>query len=138
MSEQQNQTVIIRQRLAALRGELPADLADAKRELRRKVSIQHHASRHPWIVMGLMVGLGYLLVPKKAQPRIAPQRSSSRLAGWLPDWGGRPSTKEDEVDEAVAKSSLASMLVSTLTTFALKAASTYVMNHYIKGGERQR
>ena len=72
------------------------------------------------------------------QPRIAPQRSSSRLAGWLPDWGGRPSTKEDEVDEAVAKSSLASMLVSTLTTFALKAASTYVMNHYIKGGERQR
>ena len=138
MNAHRGQTEAIRARLSVLRDEFPEDWADARQEVRRKVSIQHDASRHPWIVIGGLALVGYLLVPKKRPAPVVTKGTSARdfASRWIPGFRSAPTVSEKHVDEVVAKSSFAPMIVSTLTTFALRAATSYATNHFFNRERR--
>lgn len=161
MTAQRDETDAIRARLRAIRSELPDDLADARREVRRKFSVRHQASKHPYLVIVGMLVVGYMIVPsrKLVRQRSALRAGSSRPAlhwpAWLGRWGdqakhadrqrsskfasfGSKHDESDDTDDVMTKSSVISLLISALTSFAVKAATGYAANRLFNrsGGRR--
>ncbi|XZE53516.1 hypothetical protein SH139x_005265 [Planctomycetaceae bacterium SH139] len=156
MTAQRDETDAIRARLRAIRSELPEDLADARREVRRKLSVRHQASKHPYLVIVGMLVLGYMIVPRR---KIVRSRSTVRLRSsrpaWLSRWGdqdkhadrqrsskfasyGSKYDESDDTEDVVTKSSVVSLITSALTSFAVRAVTGYATNRFLNrsGGGR--
>ncbi len=129
MTAQRDETDAIRARLRAIRRELPDDLADARREVRRKFSVRHQASKHPYLVIVGMLVVGYMIVPSRKIERPRPSRFASFSSKYK---------KSDDTDDVVTKSSVISLLTSALTSFAVRAATGYAANRLLNrsGGGR--
>lgn len=113
----QRQSAEIRERMRFIRNGLPAHMYQARAEVRQLTDWKYHARRHPWMTFGLVAAAAYAAVPVK---RPKPETVNLSMAE-LED-GTRIAVRE-KPEKTVAKASLASMLVSTVTTFALKTGT---------------
>lgn len=117
----------IRQQMRSIREGLPVHLLDARYELRQNLSLTHHASKHPWLIAGTMAVIGYLLIPKRQAK--SPSPSPARWSDHLPFRSHK--RQREETQEAVAKASLLSMAISTITTFVVRSATTYLARRFM-------
>lgn len=116
----------IRQQMRSIREGLPVHLIDARYELKQNLSLKHHASKHPMLIFGAMAVIGFLLVPKRS-PK--PEPKAVHWSDHLPFRSHKQ--QREETQEAVAKASLLSMALSTVTTFAVRAGTTYLARRFM-------
>lgn len=113
----QKESAAIRERMRFIRNGLPAHVYEARTEVRQLTDWKYHAAQHPWLIFGVVAAAGYLVVPYK---RPKPESATISMAQ-LED--GTPVAIRETPGKTTAKASLASMLVSTVTTFALRTGT---------------
>lgn len=113
----QQQSAVIRERMRFIRNGLPAHVYEARTEVRQMTDWKYHAGKHPWLIFGVVAAAGYMAVPYK---RPKPESATLSMAH-LED--GTPVAIRETPGKTTAKASLASMLVSTVTTFALRTGT---------------
>ncbi|WP_164100751.1 hypothetical protein [Candidatus Laterigemmans baculatus] len=112
-----HESAMIRERMRSIRNTLPARMYEARSEVRQMTDWKHQAGKHPWLVFGAVAAAGYFVVPYKR-----PKAESATLSmAQLED--GTPVAIRETPGKTTAKASLASMLVSTITTFALRTGT---------------
>ena len=126
MSDSRTRTADIRQRMRLVRGRIPGELNEARTEVRQALDWKRHAGRHPYFLFGLAAGIGYLLVPRRKMVL----RKVTLPRGQMPRHANL--VTEDHAERTVAKASLASTLISTLTTFALRAGTSFATQQLLK------
>lgn len=113
----QTESAAIREQMRYIRNGLPAHMYEARAEVRQLTDWKYHVGKHPWLTFGVVAAAGYVAVPYK---RPKPESATISMAE-LED-GTRVAIRESP-GKTTAKASLASMLVSTVTTFALRAGT---------------
>lgn len=100
------QSAAIRDQMQLVRNRLPYSMDEARTKVHQLTDWKYHAAKRPGLVFGLVALVAYAVVPRR---RAKPQATSAGDA--------------DEAKKTVAKASVASMLLSTLVTFAFKTGS---------------
>lgn len=100
------QAAAIRDQMQVVRNRLPYSMDEARTKVHQLTDWKYHASKRPWLVFAVVALVAYFIVPRKPAKRVA-----------------APAVDAEEAGKTVAKASLASMLMSTIVTFALKTGS---------------
>lgn len=106
------QSEAIRQRMQAIRCELPYDADAARARIQELTDWKYHMRRHPLPILGVAALVGYLLVPAKRQEQVVIHRESH-------DVGAPP----------VPKKSLLGGIVGALSALAIKQGTTIATRH---------
>ena len=100
------QAAAIREQMQLVRNRLPYSMDEARTRVHQWTDWKYHASKRPWLVFAAVALVAYAIVPRKSPKRVA-----------------APAVDGEEASKTVAKASIASMLMSTIVTFALKTGS---------------
>ena len=107
----------VRERMQQLRCEIDGDMEDVSASARTMVDWKHYVKTHPWVCLGAVAALGFLIVPKRSRA-IRPD------LGTLTDLAktGHPIVKP----ASAAARGLVDALVATVVSIAVREATAYL------------
>lgn len=109
------QTAEIRQRMQAIRCDLPTGMEEAREDVSNLTDWKYYVRSYPEIMLPVVAAAAYSLVPQARKP------AASQVAFLDGDKGIR---RVQLVEESVPKKSIISGVVSSLLTLALRSGST--------------
>ncbi len=110
-------------RMKGIRGDIDQGLVDVSAGARSMVDWKHYVKTYPWVCMGTVAALGFLVVPK---------RSTATAADVVPP-AELPKTAQRDADSPPSADSppfavrgVADMLVAAAVSFAVRETAGYV------------
>ena len=107
----------VRARMQELRCEIDGDMEDVSASARTMVDRKHYVKTHPWVCLGAIAALGFLIVPKRSKAINAELATPTDLAGT-----GHPIVKP----ASAAARGLVDALVATVVSIAVREATAYL------------
>jgi hypothetical protein len=107
----------VRERMQQLRCEIDGDMEDVSASARTMVDWKHYVKTHPWVCLGAVAALGFLIVPKRSRAINAELATPTELAGT-----GHPIVKP----ASAAARGLVDALVATVVSIAVREATAYL------------
>jgi len=103
-----------------LRCEIDGDVEDMAASARTMVDWKHYVKTHPWVCLGAVAALGFLIVPKRSRAINAELATPTELAG-IGHLVVKPAS--------AAARGLVDALLATAANIAVRKATAYVGQH---------
>ena len=107
----------VRERMLKLRCEIDGDMEDVSASARTMVDWKHYVKTHPWVCLGAVAALGFLIVPKRSRAINAELATPTELAGT-----GHPIVKP----ASAATHGLIDALLAAVANIAVRKATAYL------------
>ena len=107
----------VRERMQQLRCEIDGDMEDVSASARTMLDWKHYVKTHPWVCLGAVAALGFLIVPKRSRvirPDLATLTEPARTGHLVVK--PAPTTARGLVDA----------LVATVVGIAVREATAYL------------
>ncbi len=104
-------------RMKGIRGDIDQGLVDVSTGARSMVDWKHYVKTYPWVCLGTLAALGFLVVPKRSTAIAADVAPPAEL----------PKTAQRDADSPPsAVRGVADMLVAAAVSFAVRETAGYV------------
>ena len=107
----------VRERMQQLRCEIDEDVEDVSASARTMLDWKHYVKTHPWVCLGAVAALGFLIVPKRSRAINAELATQTESAGT-----GHPIVKP----APTAVRGVVDAIVATIMGIAVREATVYL------------
>ena len=115
VSATKQRTTEIRQRMQAIRSDLPSSMEEAREDVQNLTDWKYYVRSYPHLILPIVAAAAFSMVPQSKMP------AASQVAFLDGDQGVR---RVRFVEDAVPKKSIAAGVVSSLLTLALRSGSS--------------
>ncbi len=120
VSATKQRTIEIRQRMQAIRSDLPSSMEEAREDVSNMTDWKYYVRSYPHVVLPVVAAAAFKLVPR------AKGSAASQVAFIEGDEGVR---RVRFVEDTIPKKSVAAGVVSSLLTLALRSGSSMAVRH---------
>jgi len=120
VSATKQRTTEIRQRMQAIRSDLPGSMEEAREDVSNLTDWKFYVRSYPHLILPIVAAAAFSIVPR------AKKSAASQVAFLDGDKGVR---RVRFVEDTVPKKSIAARVVSSLLTLALRSGSSMAVRH---------